>query len=192
MNGAYLETTALGKPARSDDGTLDIIEKYKDNPKISVDYVNLQTDKDHRNVGLERLKKANCDWALIIDGDECYHEFDFAFIRKQAQLFDNHKIKAAYFKSQTFVNDFKTFTWQEFPRLLKITPEATFINDNFLQWKDASWAAPHVIKSNMKYFHYSFLKGAERFHTKSKWWQTRFRQTFRLWMDNRRKRINFR
>jgi glycosyltransferase involved in cell wall biosynthesis len=183
VEGAYLETVALGKPERSNDGTLEIIEKYKENQKVNIDHVNLQTDRNHRNVGLERLRQSGCDWLLIVDGDECYHEIDFQFIRKEALLYTKHNIKAAYFQSLTFVNDFNHYTIQSFPRLFKITPGCTFVNDNFMQWENASWAAPHVIKSNTKFYHYSFCKGRERFETKAKWWETRFGTPFNYgWM----------
>jgi hypothetical protein len=49
VEGAYLETINLKKPARSTDGTLDIIEKYKNNPKVHVIYANELSDPQQRN-----------------------------------------------------------------------------------------------------------------------------------------------
>jgi glycosyltransferase involved in cell wall biosynthesis len=174
VEGAYQETIRLNKPARSTDGTCEIIEKYRDNSKVSIIYANEESDKDQRNVGLERIKVLNPDgWLLIIDGDECWTENNILAVKKLATLLDKQNVKASYFTSLTFVNDPYHYTNQEFPRLFKITSDCQFTNDNFMKWGNLGWSAPHVIKHNIKYCHYSFLKSKERFHLKRDWWMHR-------------------
>lgn len=174
VEGAYQETIRLNKSARSTDGTCEIIEKYKDNPKVSIIYSNQESDKDQRNVGLEKIKQLNPEgWLLIIDGDECWTDNALISIKKLVLTFDKQQIKGCYFQSLTFVNDFQHYTNQEFPRLFKITLDCTFTNDNFMKWGNLGWSSPHVIKHNVRYFHYSFLKSLERFHTKRDWWMHR-------------------
>lgn len=190
VEGAYQETINLGKSARSTDGTLEILNQYESpelpcgcpDGKVVVIQANEQTDKDQRNVGLQKIKEINPDgWCLIIDGDEVYEPESFKMIRVAIKNMEKTNKYAAYFKSLTFVNDAYHYTEQEFPRLFKLTPEAKFVNDNFMSWDDKqlTWRYPHVIKiPYIHYFHYSFCKGKERFELKKKWWETRFGQDF--------------
>mgnify|MGYP006921281238 CR=1 FL=1 len=179
VEGAYQETIKLGKSERSSDGTLQIIESYKNHPKVKIIYANEYSDKDQRNVGLAEIKKINPDgWLLIVDGDECWQPIALQTVKKDIIVFEKSGIKACYYISMTFVNDFNHYTYQKFPRLFKITPECLFTDDNFMYWKEATWSAPYICSSDKKYFHYSFLKSKERFETKKQWWETRFGREF--------------
>ena len=52
-------------------------------------------------------------------------------------------------------------------------------NDNFMSWGDIPWFSPYVIKiPYIRYYHYAFCKGPERFELKKKWWETRFEEDF--------------
>jgi hypothetical protein len=174
VEGAYQETIALGKSPRSTDGTLSIIEKYLGHPKVDAIQANEQSDKDQRNIGLNKLRALGCDWLLIIDGDEVYTKQSLDLIKNLCSVYDKQDIKAAYFQSITFVNDMEHYCTQFFPRLFKITSNSKFINDNFMQWGNINWQYPHVINQHtVKYFHYSFLKSIERFNLKRDWWMNR-------------------
>jgi len=180
VEGAYLENIKLGKSARSNDGTLNIINRYKDEEKVHIFYANEQSDKDHRNVGLEKIKQLNPDgFLLIIDGDEVYKQFTFDLIKKSIipQMIKYDK-KVRYFSSMTFMNNVNTFCWQQFPRLFKITKECNFINDNQMSYKDnetiVSFDRSLVPSSDkINYFHYSFLKNKKKFEEKRNWWMNR-------------------
>ena len=67
VEGSYLENQKLGKSPRSTDGTVEIIEKYRTNPKVHIIYTNQQSDPQQRNVGVNKAKELGCDWLLIID-----------------------------------------------------------------------------------------------------------------------------
>jgi glycosyltransferase involved in cell wall biosynthesis len=178
VEGAYQETINLGVSPRSNDGTLEIIEKYKNDPKVHAIYANELSDKDQRNVGLEYIKQLNHDgWLLLVDGDEVWTEDSLKMVKVAANNMERSKKMAAYFKSLTFVNDFNQYTEQEFPRLFKLTSGAKFVNDNYMTWEDQKlgWSYPHIIKiPYVKYHHYSFCKGSVRFELKKKWWEARF------------------
>jgi glycosyltransferase involved in cell wall biosynthesis len=180
VEGSYLETIKLGASERSDDGTLEIIERFRNEKNVHTLFANAESDKDQRNIGLQKIKELNSDgWLLIIDADEVYTKENFAMVRNIARTMGLDKKKACYFRSLTFVNDFKHYAEQDFPRLFKITPECTFVNDNHMQWKDAAWTMQHVIKiPYLRYHHYAFCKGLERFELKKKWWETRFGKEF--------------
>lgn len=201
VEGAYQETIKLGAPPRSTDNTFTKIQHTiadyasKEDPTASkIRYIeaNEQTDKDQRNVGLQKIKELNPDgWCLIIDGDEVYEPDAFKMVRVCMKNMEKTNKYAAYFKSLTFVNDVNHYAEQEFPRLFKITPEATFVNDNFMSWNGVRWSPPWVIKiPYVSYFHYSFCKGKERFELKKKWWETRFGQEFDYgWKVNEKDQI---
>jgi len=178
VEGAYQQTIDLGQSPRSTDGTIEICKKYVDNKKIFYIEANEQSDPQQRQIGLNKIKELNPDgWMLIIDGDEVYDENTLKMIKVASFNLDRSKNLAAYFKSLTFVNDFKHYTIQEFPRLFKITPGMEFVNDNFVKWTDlgVDWFSPFVIKMPyIKFHHYAFCKGQERFVTKKTWWENRF------------------
>lgn len=189
VEGSYLETQKLGQPARSTDGTCEIISKYVYNPKVQIYKANEQSDKDQRNVGLALIKELNPDgWLLIIDGDEVYDPNAFLKIRSLMKKLDAEILKNPHslsnytcmFKSLTFVNDFEHYTIQHFPRLMKLTNECKFINDNHMHYDPVVVTDQSTIRKDdtMSYFHYSFLKGKERFEVKKKWWETRFERSF--------------
>jgi len=192
VEGAYQETISLGASPRSTDGTIEKIDRLMldyilppdtEGPIVSsIDFIqaNEKTDKDQRNIGLQKIKELNPDgWCLIIDGDEIYEPDTFKMVRISMSNMEKTNKYAAYFKSLTFVNDMNHYTEQEFPRLFKITPEAKFVNDNFMSWDKIGWAPPWVIKiPYITYFHYSFCKGNARFELKKKWWETRFGREF--------------
>jgi hypothetical protein len=210
VEGAYQETIRCGAEPRSTDGTCYIAQKYLfpsgshmgeidpyrgDNPhekeywemfeqssssKVWYIEANEETDKDQRNVGLEKIKELNPDgWVLIIDGDEVYTKENFMMIRNIMKTMESQDKRGAYFKSLTFVNDFDHFTEQEFPRLFRVTPGCTFVNDNYMTWEDTGWHLGSVLKiPYLRYHHYAFVKGKERFELKKKWWETRFEEPF--------------
>jgi len=191
VEGAYQETIALGAEPRSTDHTIDIVEDLRglcnDDPIDGVDKIqyieaNEQTDKDQRNVGLEKVKELNPDgWLLIIDGDEVYDKTMLNMVKVTAINMDRGARLGAYFKSLTFVNDLRHCVEQEFPRLFKLTPECKFINDNFMEWPDKglNWFTAPIIKCpQVRYHHYAFCKGLERFDLKKRWWETRFGEPF--------------
>jgi glycosyltransferase involved in cell wall biosynthesis len=193
VEGAYQETIALGKSARSTDGTIDKIASFSTllrqefghnsfilkNGQADFHYLeaNEKTDKDQRNVGLEKIKQINPDgYCLIVDGDEIYSPDTFQMIKVAMKNMERTNKYGAYFKSLTFVNDMKHFTEQDFPRLFKITPECKFVDDNFMSWPDksATWNLRSVLKiPYISYHHMSFVKGTERFNTKRDWWMSR-------------------
>ena len=179
VEGSYLENIKLGASPRSTDGTLDIIRKYLDKYPEKFFHIeaNEQSDTQQRNVGLNKIRELNPDnFFMIIDGDEVYDTNTLKMVRTCANTMEKQRKLAAYFKSLTFINNFKTYTEQDFPRLFKMTPGVKFVNDNFTVWEDLgiSWFSPYVIRvPYVKYYHYSFCKGRERFLQKRNWWMNR-------------------
>ena len=186
VEGAYQETINTGRSPRSSDDTNEIVSRImqeecnrEENCKIYYIQANEKSDKDQRNVGLKIAKEIGTDWLLIIDGDEVYQQHTFKMIRNLARILEGTEIYCSYFTSITFVNDLNHYTNQEFPRLFKVTPGCYFVNDNYMTWIDnKGFTNPdtqRTIKTpNIKYHHYAFCKGTERFLSKKQWWETRF------------------
>jgi len=173
VEGAYQEVIKLGKSPRSEDGTIKIIEKYLDDTKVHFIQANGQTDKDQRNIGLEKIKELKSDWLLIIDGDE-YASYNFQMVRNYCNLMERESKKVCYFQSLTFVNSCDFFCFQKFPRLFKIELGCKFVNDNYMKYEKLPLFGNHIIENmNIKYHHYSFLKGREKFEQKRNWWINR-------------------
>lgn len=186
VEGAYKETIALGYPARSADKTISIAKKFISDSefnKVKLIHANEKSDAQQRNVGLEFIKKLPDaeKWLLIVDGDEVYNPIDFSLINALTKKMDMAHKKAAYFTSLTFVNDFNHYCVQHFPRLFKVYdhPECKFINDNFMTWANCTWCPQNIIqRTSVRFNHYSFCKGKERFDLKKHWWKTRFGKDF--------------
>lgn len=188
VEGAYKEAIAVGASPRSTDGTVNIVKSFflkslfpSVKQKMYMLEANEKSDPHQRNVGLRHIQEMDPNgWLLIIDGDEVYEPFTFRMIEALTRKMNHAGAKAAYFKSLTFVNDFEHYCEQEFPRLFKLTPDCSFVNDNYVQWGNKmDWAPPTVIKApNIHFHHYSFCKGKERFDLKKRWWETRFGRPF--------------
>jgi len=178
VEGSYAEMQRInGCSPRSNDGTLDILDKYFSEEKVYYDEANKETDKDQRNYGLDIVKSLNADWLVIVDGDEVYEPQTFDLIKSSANNMEKSNKYAAYFNSYTFVNDFKHYAVQKFPRLFRVTEDCLFVNDNFMEWpkNNLKWCPPHVISlPYVNYYHFAFCKNLERFHQKRKWWENRF------------------
>jgi len=190
VEGAYQESIAIGAEPRSTDGTIDKIKKIIDfedesgNGWDKIHYIeaNEKSDKDQRNVGLEKIKELNPDgWLLIVDGDEVYTKHTLKIVKKSAKILNSKNKFAAYFASLTFVNDLDHCTLQEFPRLFKITPKCKFVDDNRMEWENRKIHWDHdsvVVLKYIMYHHYAFVKSVDRFLHKKKWWETRFGEPF--------------
>ena len=196
VEGAYQETIRMGKPAHSDDGTLEkVIEHHKvksmyfhdsyvdcsgrccvqsDDSKIHVIVANAESDAQQRNIGLEKAKELGADWLLIVDGDEVYKPYMFKMIHKAMES----NIDAYVFSCLTFVNDFKHYCKQQFPRLFKLHPDTHFTNDNFVSSHGRDWPELKHGIMDIQYYHYAFMKGLERFEAKKEWWESRFDEPF--------------
>lgn len=176
VEGAYRETMLSGAPARSNDGTLEILRKHVSS-KLKIIHANERSDAHQRNVGLEHIKTLDPHgWMLIIDGDEVYEPFTFKLIGALCNKMEKSQRRCAIFKSLTFVNDFEHYCEQFFPRLFQVAPDASFVNDNHVAYGQTS--GPTIQCPYIAFHHYSFCKGIQRFLTKKQWWETRFAQPF--------------
>lgn len=212
VEGAYRETINLSAPWRSTDGTLEKITSEAicksfsgKGSELAAEYINKcylppifaneESDKDQRNVGLKKIKELNPDgFLLIVDADEIYDPNTFSLIRSTMKTMRKNNKKMAYFNSLTFVNDAKHYTNQYFPRLFDLRNAREFVNDNYMSWNE-DVGGDYVLygqgSSPIKYYHFAFTKGRERFELKKKWWETRFNKPFNYsWFIDENGKIN--
>lgn len=178
VEGAYQEVMKLGKPARSTDGTLDILKAAVAKWPTKFTYVeaNEKSDPHQRNVALGIIKKAypGATATMILDGDELYMPYQIRAASALAKGMNERGIDAYYFTCMTFVNDYKHYVLQQFPRLFRLYEDTEFINDNYVRGGGKDWTQITPAVYDMKYFHYGFVKGPDKFKTKKQWWNTRF------------------
>jgi glycosyltransferase involved in cell wall biosynthesis len=169
VEGAYQETLKMnpGKTPRSNDGTLDIISRYKDHPKVNIIYANEKSDPQQRNVGLQFLKDKRCDWILIIDADEIWDTYEYECLKDKLEAV-SPDVETIKLDILVFVNNFLTYTNQTMSRVFRMHDDLIFISDNETQYhyKFINWHEP-------KFFHYAYVKNKDRFNTKINWWKCR-------------------
>jgi glycosyltransferase involved in cell wall biosynthesis len=119
VEGAFEITMAGGKPARSDDGTLDILKKYEKDGRITLLHANLREHKHHYDIGYQWAIDNGADWAIMVDSDEIW--------TPKAKVFANSAMKANLdrdacelrVEEYCFVNDFNTMYPGSYPRIFK-------------------------------------------------------------------------
>lgn len=183
VEGSYQERIRLGANPRSTDGTIEKITQILCSKGVStkgwIEYINAneESDPQQRNVGLNKIKELNSDgFMVIVDGDEIYQKQTFDLIYSTMNIMRRTNKKMAYFNSLTFVNDFYHYTNQYFPRLFDLKNSRQFVNDNYLSWNEPLKIEQVLYgqgSSPIKYHHYSFCKGAEKFNQKRNWWMHR-------------------
>lgn len=169
VEGAYQETLTTNpeKPARSNDGTRAILQRYKHHSNITIVEANEQSDPQQRSVGMKILKQKDCDWCVIVDADEVWEEDSLDELKTKLELLQP-EVSTVKLDIQVFVNDFWHYTWQTMSRCFRIKPHTKFISDNEIQeWQQfIRWTSP-------TFFHFAYVKNLDRFMTKVKWWACR-------------------
>jgi len=174
VEGAFQITMATGKPARSNDGTLDVLAKYIDNKKVFLKQVNLQEHKDHYDVGYQWAIENGADWAIMIDSDEVW--------TKSAKLMAD-SMMARIGKGQgvgipaeilveeyCFINDFKTWYPGTYPRIFSCVPGSKFVFDNEVQFGGCQRGRhPRWRVLGRDIYHYGYVRRKKRWEMKQEY-----------------------
>ena len=117
IEGAWGECSASSGKVRSDDGTIEILDRLrKEFSNLEVYHANEPTQLDQRNKVFEHINE-DC-WLLLQDADEVYDLKSIEQVKNIAA--DNPPVMAIRFNSYTFVNDFYSYSDIMFPRLFNI------------------------------------------------------------------------
>lgn len=167
VEGAFEITMQTGAPARSNDGTLNILEKYLDDPKVTLFHLNEREHKHHYDYGYQHCIEDGSDWAILVDSDEIW--------TKQAQLVANSWMKkcnnldACEMRVQeySFVNDFWHHYPASYPRIFKCKPGSFFVFDNEVQFEGHRRGAhPTFMLPGKSIHHYGYVRRKKRWKLK--------------------------
>jgi len=183
--GALKPYIEMGLPHRSNDGTLEILEKYKKTAPNIVTIAHTERPLSHHplqyQMGLDWAKQVGADWHVIIDADEIYPSTTQTVVRKMLERYKNSNKYSGRVYSYNFINDFWHYYSGKYIRIARVTPDATFVSssmsaDNQVEWPEMSLPSDimhgpipsHVfeIPSSARFFHYSYVKS--RVHIEKK------------------------
>jgi glycosyltransferase involved in cell wall biosynthesis len=169
--GAYKVSLNVGAPPRSTDGTLEILEKYKQYKNVTVLHENELNQAHQLNKGLAVLKEKNIDWMMVVDADEVWQEKDLQLIKKYIALGDKNGIYQYKLHFYDFTSSFDRYAPALRKRVFKVTPGCEFVlgNEN-MSWPDhhksvdvgqeASYLS--TIPEMVRGFHYTEIKHKNR------------------------------
>jgi glycosyltransferase involved in cell wall biosynthesis len=182
VEGAYGIAIEAGAPERSDDGTLDILESYKENPKVTIIHANKRDEAPQLQVGLEELKKQDVDWYLLVDGDEVWKKQDLQLIKAAIRRGEKNGIYQYRVNFINFINSFDRCYPSVMKRVFKLTPGAVAVGQNGLAWPDHQKSVDiggshqsHIstLPEVCKCYHYTEIKAAERWLLKKRYLKVR-------------------
>jgi glycosyltransferase involved in cell wall biosynthesis len=181
VEGAYQDTIKTGRPPRSDDGTLDILDKYTGNSNVTIVHKNEEWSRDQVNAGVNILKDLDVSWMLLVDGDEIWTKNNLNIIKKYMKMGEAQGIYQYRVYLYNFVNFFDNYYDAVMKRVFKITPEATVVDANGLAWPDhgkgpdVGTPQSHlsVIPPICRCFHYTDIRPASRWTTRKKYLEFR-------------------
>lgn len=179
IEGAFQCTLFTGgvrnnKPERSNDGTIDIINKYVDNQKIFVIYANEKEHKYQYQIGLDFAKERNADWAILIDSDEVWTKQAWNLLDAKLKSAAKNGVYEYRIRQYCFINDFNHYYNGEYPRVFRVTPKAYFVADNEVAWPDHNKIQDcgscneyiHLLSVRPLNYHYSYVRDVSRWSLK--------------------------
>lgn len=183
VEGALQITMATGKPLRSTDDTLEILECYKNTHRVFT--VNAEQPfarhADQYSAAFEITKRHGADWSIMIDADEVYPSETQRVVRKTLERGLQSKLFGFRVHSYNFINDFSHYYDGIYKRIYRVTLAAHFLThspdyDNEVCWPDYHleedrmlWPPPPhigVIPSEHRFFHYSYVRSPEALNNK--------------------------
>ena len=184
IEGAYGIAMKAGAPARSNDGTLDILKTYSVNPKVKVVHANERDEAPQLQIGLEILKEKKVDWYLLVDGDEVWQKKDLAVIKSKMIQGEKQGIYQYRVHFNNFINSFDQYYPAVMQRVFKLTPKAKSIGQNGVyypelheDYPDQVWNQTNsfrsIIPDIIKCFHYTEIKSADRWLLKKRYLKVR-------------------
>lgn len=168
IEGSWGETYEICGLMRSNDGTLEIINKlHEEHPnKIVVEYRNSKSQLDQRNLLWPHITE-DC-MILLVDADEVYDEHNMVRIKCLANDFCGTEHCVYSFISQVFINDFEHVSYVQYPRLWTIKHNNTykFIEPNVILVNNKHFE--QKLDTDIRHWHYSYCHSPERFEIKKK------------------------
>lgn len=168
IEGAFQITIATGKPPRSNDGTLEILERWKTHPKITVVHANEKEHKNQYNIGYQWAIERKADWAVLVDSDEVWTKpiKDLMDVALKRELSDCRNVKEFRVREYCFINDFKHWYEGLYPRVFRVEPEAFFVYDNEVEFKNGRGNHLVLCIGEKNIYHYGYVRNNKRWQMK--------------------------
>jgi hypothetical protein len=179
IEGAFEITMKTGAPPRSNDGTLEILQRHADEGTIILKHANLREHKDHYDIGYQFAIENGSDWAVLVDSDEIWS--------KQAKQIADAQMKRCLNDSDpcpcemrvneySFVNDFQTYYNGTYPRIFRCVKGSKFVFDNEVQFAGRMRGEHpvHILPGRL-IWHYGYVRKKKRWKLKQDlMWQKDF------------------
>lgn len=168
VEGAFEITMKNGKPPRSDDGTLEILEKWKSHPKMTIVHANKKEHKDHYDIGYQWAKTRNADWAILVDSDEVWTKpmMDLMDRAMNRAIQRSEFVKEFRVREYCFINDFSHWYEGLYPRVFRVEKDAFFVYDNEVQFKEGRGRHDCCNIGEKNIYHYGYVRHNKRWQMK--------------------------
>lgn len=167
VEGAFEITMKTGVPARSDDGTLEILQKYVASGDIILRHANLREHKHHYDIGYQHAIENGSDWAIMIDSDEVWAKKTMILADNFMKRFMNEGACEMRVDEYSFVNDFQTWYPGRYPRIFRCLPGSKFVFDNEVQFAGNN-RGEHLLQviPGRDIHHYGYVRRKKRWKLK--------------------------
>jgi len=179
FEGAWQTAIDSGATARSNDETFLVINKLVLENKVKLVYLNQSTETDQRQRVLDYCRELGYDYLFAVDSDEVFCEESIQnIISKIKEIFNSNEYYGIKLCSYNFYPDFSTFYQGEYPRIYKLTPDATVLSTNHVYWPQSNRNTDNYLilnENKYKFYHLSYLrKNTDLFHIKMKFLEKEF------------------
>lgn len=174
VEGAFEITMATGKPARSTDGTLDILAKWESHPKIILKQANLREHKDHYDIGYQHAINNGSDWAIMVDSDEVWTKnaqlLSNAIMGQHDRRYGSKTPSEILVEEYCFINDFEHWYPGTYPRIFSCVPGSKFVYDNEVQFGGCERGRhPRWRVLGRDIYHYGYVRKKKRWEMKQEY-----------------------
>lgn len=176
IEGAFEITMKCGMPARSNDGTIDILNDHVKMGNIELFHLNKREHKHHYDFGYQFAISHGADWAVLLDSDEVWTKkaktIADSFMKKNV----DSEVKEMRINEYSFVNDFNTWYHGVYPRIFKCIPGSSFVFDNEVKFSGYGRGEHKVLTlPGRDVYHYGYVRRKKRWRLKQDYmWEKDF------------------
>lgn len=169
IEGSWKSSQAFknSKP-RSGKETYDIINRHVDNERVFLVTANEARERNQRQIGLNLAKQERADWCWMLDSDEVYTRDKLEAMRRILAKSEG-QVYGYRVRSYNFINSFSKWYDGNYMRIYKPTPQAEFIMDNDVNFRDILRWVPKIetMPESLRFHHYNYVKqNSEQFWRK--------------------------
>lgn len=156
IEGSWRSSQGYDGKQRSERETYNILDRHIDNKKVFLIQANAASEKEQRQIGLEKAKEDGADWHWFLDSDEIYPDSVAMLIKARLSVASpiEHGFRV---RSFNFINSFNRWYPGDYARIARVTPQARFFVNNDVAW-EVPGAQIVTLSERWRYFHYNYVK----------------------------------